>query len=322
MLNWRPLNLRGAFIHEQNLQTGAALTPAQLAALMRWERNLGATVTRSHYPLDPQILEMADRYGILVWDEIPVYQVQDQYLGLSSLVTQAESMLGQNIIDNQNHPSVMLWSIGNELPTPPTTHEANYIAAAATLAHELDPTRPVGMAISDWPGVACQAAYGPLDVVGFNDYFGWYDAGAGATDDRNELSPFLDSLRACYPSKALFVTEFGFEANRNGPIEERGTYQFQANSAAYHLSVFASKQWLSGAIYFALQDFAAAPGWGGGDPWPDPPWVQKGLITNTGQEKPAFSVVSSIFHLTVPIGPAPAASRTRSGRTLRASSPG
>ncbi len=313
-LNGRLLNLRGAFIHEQNLQTGAALTQGQLASLFGWERKLGAMVIRSHYPLDPEILELADRYGILIWDEVPVYQLGRQYLGLPSLQAQARSMLQQNILDNQNHPSVMLWSIGNELPTPPTADEANYIAGAAALAHRLDPTRPVGMAISDWPGVPCQAAYGPLDVIGFNDYFGWFDAGGGATDDRDELGPFLDSLRACYPTKALFVTEFGFEGNRSGPVEERGTYQFQVNSAVYHLNMFATKHWLSGAMYFALQDFAARPGWGGGDPFPDPPWVQKGLITNTGQPKPAFSVVSAIYHSTVQIGPAPGPSRDQPGR--------
>ena len=325
-LNGRPLNLRGAFIHEQNVQTGAALAPAQLAALMGWERRLGATVIRSHYPLNPQILEMADRYGILVWDEVPVYQFSnspnsansntgDQYLGTPAVLGAAESTLRQNVLDNQNHPSVMLWSIGNELSTPVTKNESTYISAAAALAHQLDPTRPVGMAISDWPGVSCQSGYGPLDVLGFNDYFGWFDAGGGTTDDRDELGPFLDSLRSCYPTKALFVTEFGFEANRSGPTEERGTYQFQANSVQYHLNVFASKPWLSGAIYFALQDFAARPGWGGGDPFPDPPWVQKGLVTNTGQLKPAFSVVSSIFHSTVQI----AASRRAATRRPRAS---
>jgi Glycosyl hydrolases family 2, TIM barrel domain/Glycosyl hydrolases family 2, sugar binding domain/Glycosyl hydrolases family 2 len=321
-LNGRPLNLRGAFIHEQNVQTGAALAPAQLAALMGWERKLGATVIRSHYPLNPQILEMADRYGILVWDEVAVYQFSnspnsansntgDQYLGTPGVLGEAESSLQQNILDNQNHPSVMLWSIGNELSTPVTKNESSYISAAAALAHRLDPTRPVGMAISDWPGVPCQSGYGPLDVLGFNDYFGWFDAGGGTTDDRDELGPFLDSLRSCYPTKALFVTEFGFEANRSGPTEERGTYQFQANSVQYHLNVFASKPWLSGAIYFALQDFAARPGWGGGDPFPDPPWVQKGLVTNTGQPKPAFSVVSSIFHSTVQVAPSGQAATRR-----------
>ena len=73
------------------------------------------------------------------------------------------------------------------------------------------------MSVSDWPGVACQRAYAPLDVIGVNEYFGWFDAGGGATDDRDALSPFLDSVRACYPNKALFTSEFGFDANRNGP---------------------------------------------------------------------------------------------------------
>ena len=62
-------------------------------------------------------------------------------------------VLKENILTNQNHPSVMLWSIGNELPTPATAAETSYIAGAAALAHRLDPTRPVGMSISDWPGV-------------------------------------------------------------------------------------------------------------------------------------------------------------------------
>ncbi len=309
ILNGRLLNLRGAFIHEQNYLTGAALSPAQMAALIGWERQLGATVIRSHYPLNPEILELADRYGLLIWDEIPVWQVGDQYLGSPSWRSYAYSTLRQNILDNQNHPSVMLWSIGNELPTPVTPGEAGYIAGAAALVHRLDPTRPVGMAISDWPGVPCQGAYRPLDVLGFNDYFGWFDAGGGTTDDRDALGPFLDGLRACYPKKAIFVTEFGFEANRNGPVEERGTYQFQANAIAYHLGVFATKRWLSGAIYFALQAFAAKPGWGGGDPLPDPPWVEKGLVSPTGALKPAFAVVSAIYHATVQIGPPPSRRR-------------
>jgi beta-glucuronidase len=310
-VNGRVVHLRGVFIHEQNVQTGSALTPAQIAALIGWTRRLGATMIRSHYPLNPQFLELADRYGLLVWDEVPVYQLSDQQLGTPAVISFGESLLQQNILDNQNHPSVMLWSIGNELPTPATTNESAYISAATALVHKLDPTRPAGMAISDWPGVPCQPAYGPLDVLGFNDYFGWFDAGGGSTDDRDELSPFLDSFRACYPTKALFVTEFGFEANRNGPVEERGTYQFQTNSAQYHLQIFASKAWLSGASYFPLQDFAARPGWGGGDPWPNPPWVQKGLVTNAGQAKPAFSVVSAMFHSIHQIAPAPGPRRAR-----------
>ena len=283
-LNGRLLNLRGVNLHEQTLQTGAAMTPAQDAQLISWVQQLGATVIRAHYPVGPEIEEMADRDGILIWSEIPVYQVQSQYLDQPGWLAQAHAMLEDNVLSNENHPSVLLWSIGNELPSPATGAEARYIAGAAALAKKLDPTRPVGMAISNWPGLGCQSAYGPLDVIGDNEYFG-------------------DTVRACYPTKAIMITEFGFDANRDGPVEERGTYAFQANSVAFHLGVFATKPWLSGAMYFALQDYVAFPTYSGGDPRPDPPFNQKGLVDFNGNEKPAWAVVSQIYHSTQQIAP-------------------
>jgi beta-glucuronidase len=302
-LNGRFLNLRGVDLHEQTLQTGAAMTPAQDAQLMTWVQELGATVIRAHYPVGPEMEEMADRDGILIWSEIPVYQLQSQYLAEPSVVDQAHAMLEDNILSNQNHPSILLWSIGNELPSPATPAEARYISGATALAKKLDPTRPVGMAVSNWPGLGCQSAWAPLDVIGDNEYFGWFDAGGGGDDDRDALSPFLDSVRACYPTKAMMITEFGFDANRNGPVEERGTYAFQANSVAFHLGVMASKPWLSGAMYFVLQDYVAFPQYSGGDPLPDAPYNQKGLLDFEGNPKPAWSVVSQIYHSTQQIAP-------------------
>jgi len=302
-LNGRLLDLRGVNLHEQTLQTGAAMTPSQTAELMSWAQQLGATVIRAHYPVGPEMEEMADRDGILIWSEVPVYQVAAGYLGNSAWLARAHAMLEDNILTNQNHPSILLWSIGNELPSPPTAAEARYIAGATALAKQLDPTRPVGMAVSNWPGLGCQTAWNPLDVIGDNEYFGWFDAGGGADDDRDALSPFLDGVRACYPTKAIMITEFGFDGGRDGPVEERGTYAFQADSVGFHLGVFASKPWLSGAMYFALQNYVAFPQYSGGDPRPDPPFNQKGLVDFQGNPKPAFGVVSQIFHSTVQIAP-------------------
>jgi beta-glucuronidase len=302
-LNDRLLNLRGVNLHEQTLQTGAAMTPAQDAQLMSWVQQLGATVIRAHYPVGPEMEEMADRDGILIWSEIPVYQVQSQYLDQPAWVAHAHAVLQDNILDNQNHPSILLWSIGNELPSPATPAEARYVSGATALAHTLDPTRPVGMAVSNWPGLGCQGAWNPLDVIGDNEYFGWFDAGGGLDDDRDALSPFLDTVRACYPKKAIMITEFGFDGSRDGPVEERGTYEFQANSVAFHLNVFATKPWLSGAFYFALQNYVAFPQYSGGDPRADPPYNQKGLVDFAGNPKPAFGVVSQIYHATQQIAP-------------------
>ncbi len=321
-LNGRILHLRGVNLHEQNLTTGAALTTPQLDALVGWTRELGATIIRAHYPLNPQIEQLADQDGILLWSEIPVYQSQRMFFRQKSWLASAHAFLRNNILDNQNHPSVLLWSIANELPTPPDGGEASYIRGAVALAHKLDPTRPVGMAISSWPGISCQSAYAPLDVIGYNDYFGWFDAGGGTTDDRDALGPYLDSLHACYPSKALFVSEFGFEANRNGPVEVRGTYQFQADAAEYHLGVFASKPYLAGAMWFALQTFAARPGWTGGDPVGDPPWVQKGEVDQFGNPTPLFPIIQSIYRSTVQIGPVTSAQARRGARRVRAPMPG
>jgi beta-glucuronidase len=64
---------------------------------------------------------------------------------------------------------------------------------------------------------------------------------------------------------------------------------------AYDLGVFASKPWLSGAMIQTLQDYAAFPGYSGGDPWPNTPFNQKGLFDVNGNPKPAASVVSSSF---------------------------
>jgi beta-glucuronidase len=98
------------------------------------------------------------------------------------------------------------------------------------------------------------------------------------------------------------ITEFGFEANRDGPVEEHGTYAFQSDAVRYHLGVFASKPWLSGAIYWDLQDFAVAPGWTGGNPRPDPPFLHKGLFDLQGHAKPAEAVLTPIYHQTRQIG--------------------
>jgi hypothetical protein len=306
MLNGRPLNFRGVFVHEDDKQRGFAIDNAIRERQLGWVRELGATMLRGHYPLHPYYQERADELGIMQWSEVPVYSVRARYLKQTLVRQLAARELESNIEANGNHPSVITWSIGNELSSRPGPVQGDYIQRAARAAKRLDPTRPISYAVAGYPSVGCQARYGPLDVIGVNDYFGWYPGPGGQIADRSLLSPYLDQVRACYPKKAIVVSEFGAEANRSGPVEEKGTLEFQQDFVNFHLGTFATKPWLSGAIYFALQEFRVRPNWDGNNPRPNPPIHQKGLVTFDGAPKPAFGDVQRLFRATTQIGPAPA----------------
>ena len=249
---------------------------------------------RTHYPLHPYTHELADRLGLLIWSEIPVYRVKTRgpqgAVGARAL---AVKELRRNIEANENHPSVMLWSIGNELSSQPGPG-AGRLHQRRGQARQARWTRrgPVGLAVAGYPSVALPGrAYKPLDVLGLNDYFGWYPGPSGQIFDRTKLSGYLDAVRACYPDKALMVTEFGAEANRDGPVEEKGTWAFQQDFVNYHLGVFATKPWLSGAIYWALNEFWVRPGLGGRQPAPDAAAAPEGAAHYDGVRKPAWADV-------------------------------
>jgi beta-glucuronidase len=296
LLNGQPMSFRGVGLHEEVKGKGFALDDADRLRLIAEAKAIGATVLRVHYPYSEGIHELADRLGLLIWSEIPVYQVHTKYMDDPAVRASALEQLRRDIVANQNHPSVMLWSIANELSAYPDPGQRAYIADAVRLAHSLDPTRPVGLAVAGYPAALCRStAYAPLDVLGLNDYFGWYAGPSGQIFDRANLSGYLDAARRCYRDKALVVSEFGAEANRTGPIEEKGTYSFQQDFVDYQLGVFATKPWLSGAIYWALQDFWVKPNWRGGDPRPSPPLFQKGLVTQDWVRKPAWLDVHAWF---------------------------
>jgi beta-glucuronidase len=294
LLNGLPVNLRGVAIHEDLPGKGPAWDQQDRVQAIRQAKDVGATIVRSHYPFSPRFHELADRAGLLVWSEVPVYRMNTGYL-FASTRRAAVDEVRRNVLDNENHPSVRVWSIGNELQDSVPRRVRSYIRAAARVAKGLDPSRPVGMAIEGHPLAACRTGYGPLDILGINDYFGWYD---GQIANQHDLSPYLERMRACHPTKALMVTEFGAEANRHGAHTEKGTFEFQQAFLRFHLDVFGTKTWLSGAIYWTLREFLVRPGWDGGNPVPQPPMHQKAVLSYDGTAKPAYYDLQAAFRAT------------------------
>jgi beta-glucuronidase len=287
------VHFRGVALHEDTLANGPVMSHADRQRVIALLKESHSTFLRAHYPLDPDFQDLADQAGILIWSEVPAtYQLPEADLGRTLFRTTALEQLRADVLANRNHPSIAAWSVGNEMASAAGPNQASYIRTAAALAKQLDPTRPVALAFAGHPETPCQAAYAPIELLGMNDYFGWYTGFGGNIADRDQLSSFLDDLRRCYPRKALAVTEYGAEANRDGPLEEKGTYEFQADFVRFHLGVFASKSWLTGSVYWALQEFRVRPFWGGGNPWGQPPLHQKGLVRLDWMKKPAFTALA------------------------------
>lgn len=309
-LNGQTVRFRGVAIHEDTLARGSAMNNDDRAKLLDLVKDSGSTLVRAHYPLHPYFQQLADREGILLWSEIPsTYQLSEADLGRAEFRRLALQEIREDVVANRNHPSVAVWSVGNEMASVPGRNQASYLRAGADLVRALNPDALVGLAFAGHPEAGCQPAYAALDVLGMNDYFGWYTGVGGNIADRDELNAYLDLLRTCYPKQAIAVTEYGAEANRDGPIEEKGTYEFQTDFVAYHLQEFATKPWLSGSVYWALQEFRIRNAWGGGNPWPLPPIHQKGLVRLDFTRKPAYDVLRTSYRAARQYTPRSAAKR-------------
>jgi hypothetical protein len=305
-LNNRPLQMRGASIHEDMPGHGAALTTSDMREIVRDLKDLGANVTRAHYLLRGRLLSMLDRAGIMVWSQAPIWQ-RDHGANLLQYPSQRRRALltvRRTVREARSHPSVITHSVANELSFVPDRKPGTrrFLLAALRYAKDLDPTIPISVDTKGRPGYPPQRTYRAFDMLGINQYFGWY----GWVKDFNLLEPFLRRQRSFYPRQALVMTEFGSESLpelASAPADERGSYLFQAAHLGATLDVVDRLHFLSGAIYWTLREFEIYPGWTGGAgqrPLQFRPNTRhhKGLLTYEGLRKPAWYVARDHFGAT------------------------
>jgi beta-glucuronidase len=305
LINGKRARVFGSDMHEQHPRRGAALRPRDRARDMQLVRDLGARLIRAHYPLHPEYLELADRMGVMVWDEVPVFAQGYKGFEVPGVTDKSLAYVRAMVERDLNHPSVLAWSIANELNGRMTNDQENYIHRAAKMLKRLDPTRLRTIVIFGWPLAPPSDVYHELDALGINSYFGWYPGPNGSTESRRRLGPFLDQMRDYYPELALFVTEYGAESNRSGPASMKGTYEFQRDLLRYHAKTYISKRYLNGALTWVLKDFRSRPDWDGGNPTPQPPWNQKGLAEARWHKKPAFTAIAKLYKSVRPVARRP-----------------
>jgi beta-galactosidase/beta-glucuronidase len=300
-LNGLPLDLRGASIHEDMPGRGAALDGAAIEQIVADLKAVGANVTRAHYLLDERLLTRLDEEGILVWSQAANYNYRDGPLRDWRRRRAARATLRGTVLSTRSHPSVITHSIGNELRPAPDDNPGTrrFLREAARLTRRLDPTLPVSLDVFGWPRFPRQHAYRHFDALGINHYFGWYPGRKNhSTRSFTKLVPFLREMRRKYPRKALVITEYGAEATTRGPSRKRGSFAFQVRHLKRTLDVADRVDFLSGAIYWTLREFAIGPSWRGGNSYRrsrSDTLHHKGLLHYDGTPKPAWEIARERF---------------------------
>ena len=290
LLNGKPIFLRGISMHEEApFRSGRAFSEEDDRTLLTWAKELGCNFVRfAHYPYNEEMLRLADKMGLLVWEEIPVYwDIQWQN---SATLDIAKTQLHDIILRDQNRAAIVLWSMSNETPISPERTE--FIKQLASYARQLDPTRLITSALNhvDRTSAEEHTLSDPLgeflDVLGLNEYIGWYE---GKIEDADPMQ-----WRFAY-QKPIIVSEFGADAlyNLHGDSQARFTEEYQANVFEHQLGMLQRMPQLAGMSPWVLMDFRS--------PRRPLPGIQdyynrKGLFSDRGQRKQAFYVLQKFYH--------------------------
>ncbi|MDB5693143.1 MAG: beta-glucuronidase, partial [Alphaproteobacteria bacterium] len=294
ILNGKPIFLRGVSVHAEELGANPtrALTPAAARALLaEAKQGLHANFVRlAHYPHPETMTRAADELGVLVWSEIPVYWRVD-FANPETLAT-ARRMLAEEIARDRDRASIIIWSVGNE--TPVSDARNLFLATLADDARALDPSRLVSAALlvrrEQEGGHPLMIVDDPLiphlDVMAVNTYNGWY-----GSDPLPSLPGFV--WRSAH-RKPMIFSEFGAEAlaGFHDPEASRFSEEYQAEYYRQTLAMAAKIPFLRGLAPWILKDFRSPRRQ---QPIYQQGWNRKGVISETGTRKQAFSVLGDYY---------------------------
>ena len=288
LLNGKPVFLRGVAIHaEAPFRSGRVFSEADARTLLGWAKDMGCNFVRlAHYPHDAAMTRLADEMGLLVWSEIPVYwAVQWEN---PAVYAKAERQLSEMISRDKNRASVVFWSMANE--TPLGDARTKFLSSLAAKARELDGTRLITAATLPHAGapntVVLDDPLGRyLDVMGCNEYIGWYDG----PPEKADLTSFQNTY-----DKPLVMSEFGAEApfGSHGDETTAWTEEYQANVYRHQLGMLQRIPFLQGMAAWILMDFRCPRRFLSGV---QDYYNRKGLFSDRGEKKQAYYVLRDFY---------------------------
>jgi len=281
LLNGERVRLTGVARHEDSVSEGLAETTGTMRYDYDDMKSLQVALTRPvHYPQNPFILDYADRHGILLIPEIPVWQFSEAQLKDPQVIARAKQQLREMIEESGNHPSIFAWSVCNESDTG-TPGGIAYFRAMRDYIRELDPSRLVTYADDKLPKLrrAEDSAANDADFLMMNQYFGsWHGP-------ESELPESLDRVGRMFPKKMVIISEFGLAGIFAKNPDDADPMRIEI--IRKQMPELARRDWIAGAILWCYQDYKSRrtlrPGWDGG-------FVEHGLVDEYRQRKPSYYV--------------------------------
>lgn len=287
LLNGKAVFLQGPNVHaEAPIRGGRANTDEDVRNLFSMLHDLHANFARlCHYPHDQRMTRTADQQGIMIWSEIPLWQRIS--FDKPEVYAKATAMLREMIRRDRNKASIILWSVSNE--TPRNESRTKFLTDLANEARKLDATRPITSALIgpnvSGPSVVQDDPLIPaLDVVGQNQYIGWYE---GQPED-------ADTKVWTLPAKPFILSEFGAEAKfgNHGGDHDRWTEEQQANVYTHQFNMIRKMPNVRGVTPWVLMDFHSSTR---NIPKLQDGYNRKGLFSEKMEKKKAFYVVQKAY---------------------------
>ena len=293
LLNGKPIFLRGIAMHEESLGSSHRIRDdGEQRALFALAKELGANFVRlAHYPYREETPRLADEMGLIVWEELPVYWTI-QFDNPATLAN-AKNQLDEMITRDRNRAAIAFWSVANETPrdtAPGGGPRLAFLRALIDRAHAMDDTRLVTAALehryADANTIVIDDPLGAyLDVLGNNEYLGWYD------------QPLEKTERIVWKSaydKPLVMSELGgaAKAGLHGRADSLWTEEYQERLYREQVAMLARIPFLAGTSPWVLKDFRS----------PRRPLTgiqdyfnRKGLVSDSGEKKKAFYVLQAWY---------------------------
>jgi beta-glucuronidase len=287
LLNGQPIFLRGVSIHEEAPNGGGRANGTETArTLLSWAKELGCNFVRlAHYPHNEYMIREAERQGILVWSEIPVYWTISWKN--EGTFKNAQRQLTDMIRRDQNRANIIIWSIANETPHSPERDK--FLGSLAQYARTLDHTRLISMAMevtsaSNYHNRLQDNMHEYVDIVSFNQYIGWYR-------DVNDAPKMTWEVPY---DKPVIVSEFGGGARYglHGEKNQRWTEEFQENLYIQNTAMLDKIEGLAGCTPWVLKDFRSPRRVLDGI---QDYYNRKGLYSDRGEKKKAFYIMKKWY---------------------------